>query len=67
MAALLIEAIVLGGGAPIATAGQAVSVKSLGSAYYYVKGTPDFGIAYVVPLLVIEVNKGADRLKTAVQ
>jgi hypothetical protein len=51
MAALLIDAIVLGGGAPIATAGQAVSGQSLGSADEYVKGTPDFGIAYEVPLL----------------
>ena len=63
MAALLIEAIVLGGGAPIATAGQAVSGQSLGSADEYVKGTPDFGNAYEVPLLGIEVNNGADRLK----
>jgi len=63
MAALLFDAIVLGGGAPIATAGQAVSGQSLGSADEYVNGTPDFGIAYDVPLLGIEVNNGADRLK----
>jgi hypothetical protein len=63
MAALLIDAIVLGGGAPIATAGQAVFGQSLGSADEYVKGTPDFGNAYEVPLLGIEVNNGADRLK----
>ena len=63
MAALLLEAMVLGGGAPIATAGQAVSGQNLGSADEYVKGTPDLGSAYDVPLLGIEVNNGADRLK----
>ena len=63
MAALLLEATVLGGGASIATGGQAISGPSLGSADEYVKGTPNLGNAYEVPLLGIEVNNAADRLK----